>query len=55
MDRFDRFHVRAEAWLNKHILRMSDEANKRELLNTFSGVGSKIDREFQDYVLTLFP
>jgi hypothetical protein len=35
--------------------RMSDEANKADLLNTFSGASAGIDREFQQYILTLFP
>jgi hypothetical protein len=56
MDRIDKFRVRAEAWLNKRILRMNDEANKAVLLDTFSGsISPSIDREFQEYVLTLFP
>jgi hypothetical protein len=54
MDRIDGFYVKAEAWLNKHILRMSDDANKDNLLNTFSGAGKKTDEEFRSYILSLF-
>jgi hypothetical protein len=55
MDRFDRSHVKAEAWLNRNIFRMTDEANKKDLLKTFSGASPRTDREFQQYILTLFP
>jgi hypothetical protein len=54
MDRFDRWHVRAEAWLNHKILGMNDAANRQDLLNTFSGAGKSIDKEFRDYIITLF-
>lgn len=55
MDCVDKFHVKMEAWLNRNLFKMSDKANKEDLLKTFSGADSQTDLEYQQYILTLFP
>lgn len=54
MDKFERFHVKINAWINRHILRMENVENVRDLLRQFSGSNSLRDAEYKRYILFLF-
>jgi hypothetical protein len=55
MDAIDKALVRVSKWINRHIFRMNEADNLRELLREFSGSSHvDVDTEYGEYILTLF-
>jgi hypothetical protein len=54
MDMLQKHYVKANAWINRHILRMGNADNIRDLLRQFSGSSQERDEEYRNYILSLF-
>jgi hypothetical protein len=49
LDKFDKFKIKSEIWLNRHLFRNDDSKNLENCLKTYSGKHPEIDKAHQDY------